>query len=203
MLTDSIVRFPDTFSVWAVLWTKVAYLIGGGSPMGAAMLWTILSDTVPVAERTGVFFFVNAAMVIPSFVLNPVTAYLMGFGAWIPIWIGLAAITLATFMTLLFPETLKLRQKADDKRRHEHPPTDIANEMPEDAGADLTKGGVLRRAWFSVKNDTAHLVRFIVTSKSIMWLIVAYCLYFPVKISYSINMLQYMTKRFNWTWAEV
>lgn len=195
--------FPDVFSIWAIIYGNIFYLIGGGGAMAAAMVWTLLSDAVPVAERTGVFYMLAAMNLILSIVLSPLSALMLSINPWIAMWIGYAAMVLSIVPCVFMPETLKLRQKADDKRRHEEPAGEVLNRGPEGDGAKLTTKSVARQAWFAVKNDLGHIWRFIFASRSIMALIFAFGAFSPVRLAYATNMLQYMTKRFDWTWSTV
>ncbi|CAF3555569.1 unnamed protein product [Fusarium graminearum] len=73
-------------------------------------------------------------------------------------WIGFGFMVFGTLCILLIPETMHLRRKDDDERHDE-------NEQ-----ADGERKGVLKQAWFSIKNDMQHVWRFIFASKSIMML---------------------------------
>ncbi|KAF4472443.1 hypothetical protein FALBO_675 [Fusarium albosuccineum] len=199
-----ILLFPDTFSIWAMLPGSFFFLIGGGGPMAAAMVWTIVADVVPVAERTGVFFRLAAAAMIFNVIVNPISAWLLEFDPWISMWIGFGFLAVGTLSVLLIPETRSFRQEADERRRghsgtnqHEH---DDSNETRGD-GVLLSKTGVLTQAWFTVKNDMQHVWLFIFSSKSIMILILTVAAYYPIRMSYSGILLQYMTNRFDWDWS--
>lgn len=200
-LTPATVNFPDTFSVWASIWGRIGYLIGGGGPMAGAMLYTMISDAVPASERTGVFFVVHASTLILSAALSPVAASLMSIDPWVSMWTGYGALLLGLVVVPFVPETLWLRKKADDKRRHGEPAGDVSNPAPED-GDELTKGGVARRAWFTIKNDMGHVLRFIFASRSIVALLVGIGFFYPVKMAFMVNLLQYMSKRFDWEWYQ-
>lgn len=186
-----------------MVWGSVACLIGGGGPMALAMLWTLLADAIPVAERTRVFYLIRAMNLFLGVILNPIAAALLTIDPWFSMWFGYGALILGMLLTLLVPETLKLRQKADDKRRHEQAHGETTNQSSEADGVKLTKGNVARQAWFAAKNDMGHIWRFIFASKSVMSLIIAYGCYYPVKLSFSYSLLQYMAKRFDWSWSRV
>lgn len=198
--------FPDIFSVWAILAGNVLFLIGGGAPMASAMVWTIVADVTTVASRTVTFNRLAAAGMIFQVMVNPISAWLLRFDPWISMWIGFAFLVAGTFSVLMIPETLRLRQKADDRHRAEHP--DAEGYTP---GASVHDGhefpfgkqSVLKQAWFTVKNDMKHVWRFIFASKSVMMLMLACATFYPVRMAYIGILLQYMTKRFGWTWSTV
>ncbi|PWI68291.1 hypothetical protein PCL_02060 [Purpureocillium lilacinum] len=188
---------PNFFSIWAILYGNLAFFIGGGGQMAGAMVWTILADAVPVAERTDVFFRLYALTLVLAVVVNPIAAMLLNIDPWIAMWLGFGILVLGMFSSLLVPETLRLRQAADSKRRARSRSRSIGRRDEPVAG----KKSKLQQTWFAVRNDMGHIWRFIFASKSIMMLIAAYGLFFPVKLNVTLNILQYMTKRFNWKWS--
>lgn len=182
-----------------MLYGNLAFFIGGGGQMAGAMVWTILADAVPVAERTDVFFRLYALTLVLAVVVNPIAAMLLNIDPWIAMWLGFGILVLGMFSSLLVPETLRLRQAADSKRRARSRSRSIGR-RDEPVGGKKSK---LQQTWFAVRNDMGHIWRFIFASKSIMMLIAAYGLFFPVKLNVTLNILQYMTKRFNWKWSTV
>ncbi|KAF4976669.1 hypothetical protein FZEAL_6694 [Fusarium zealandicum] len=189
-----VLLFPDTFSIWAMLFGSIFFLIGGGGAMAGAMVWTIVADVVPVAERTGMFFRLAAAAMIINVIINPISAWLLQFDPWLSMWIGFGFLAAGTLSVLLIPETLRFRQKADMRRRGQ-----TGDHHHEDDQDD--ERGILKQAWFTVKNDMQHVWRFIFASKSVMILILTVAIYYPIKLAYYSILLQYMTKRFNWEWS--
>ncbi|RFN53826.1 hypothetical protein FIE12Z_1860 [Fusarium flagelliforme] len=174
------------FSIWAVLGDSIFFLIGGGGQMAVAMVYTIVADVVPVEERTDMFFRLVALVLIFNVIFNPISAWLLQYDPWLSMWIGFGFMVFGTLCILLIPETMHLRRKDDE--RHEH--------------ADMDKSGVLRQAWFSIKNDMQHVWRFIFASKSIMMLMFAVALFYPTRITLTGPLLQYMSKRFDWSWSK-
>ncbi|OWT43035.1 MFS transporter [Pochonia chlamydosporia 170] len=190
-----VLGMPKTFSVWSMLYGNIAFLIGGGGQMAGAMVWTLLADAIPVARRTSVFYLLYAMILILAVVVNPVAALLLKIDPWIAIWLGFGILIAGLFASLLVPETLALRQKADSKR-------------PRGASFDgATNVNIApRKTWiqhavFTMKNDMGHIWRFIFASRSVMILIFAYAINFPIRLNQTFNLLQYMTKRFNWEWS--
>ncbi|ODA83166.1 hypothetical protein RJ55_01677 [Drechmeria coniospora] len=182
--------FPDVFSIWAMLYGSITYFIGGGGQMAVAMLWTILADTLPVAERTAVFYQLYAMTLLLGVVVNPIAAMLLNVDPWIAMWLGFGGLILGTLATLLVPETVQIRQKADGSRRR----SSVGD-------CAVPAKSRIRQAWFAAKNDMSHIWRFIFASKNVMILMAAYTLFSPVKLNISYNLLQYMTKRFGLTWS--
>ncbi|KAH7013715.1 COP9 signalosome complex subunit 2 [Ilyonectria destructans] len=195
-----ILFFPNVFSIWAVLPGSLFYLIGGGGAMAAAMVWTIVADVVPVAERTSVFYQLTAVVLLINVIVNPIAGWFLRFDPWIPMWLSFGFLVLGTLSTLLIPETLWLRRKADDRRRNgvSH---ETGNPEGNENGNGTLKHRILQQAWFTVKNDIGHVWRFIFASKTVMILILALSAYLPIRLAFSNILLQYMTKRFHWEWS--
>ncbi|KAK2601809.1 hypothetical protein QQS21_004592 [Conoideocrella luteorostrata] len=188
-------RSPKVFSVWSILYGNIAFLIGGGGQMAAAMIWTLISDAIPVDKRTSVFYLLYATILILAVVINPISAFLLTINAWIPLWLGFGVLVTGILSSLLVPETLSFRQKADSQRPQRAGlggPTNMPTTPPKTW---------IQRAMFTAKNDMSHIWRFIFASKSVMTLILAYTLSYGVKLNTIANLLQYMTKRFDWKWS--
>ncbi|KAL7784356.1 COP9 signalosome complex subunit 2 [Trichoderma ceciliae] len=198
-----VLLFPDTFSIWSMLYGSVFYLIGGGGQMAAAMIWTIVADVVPVAERTSVFYQIYAMNLIISVAINPLTAWLLSLDPWLAMWVGYGVLAIGVLSSALIPETLKLRQAADSKRRGQAA-SPSAQDESQLASRKLKLPGakeLANRAWFSVKNDVSHVWRFIFASKSVVLLLFAYGPFYLIKLAFVLDILQYMTSRFNWEWS--
>lgn len=195
--------FPDTFSIWSILVGSLFYLIGGGGQMVVAMIWTIIADVVPVAERTGVFYNIFAMNLLLSVIVNPIAAWLLSIDPWLAMWIGYAALVVGVLSSALIPETLKFRQAADIKRRGGDVSAPAAQDDEPQSRKIPAVGDLARRAWFSVKNDVSHVWHFIFTSKSVVLLLLAYGPFYLIKLALNMIILQYMTRRFNWEWSTV
>ncbi|KAF9770868.1 hypothetical protein IL306_011522 [Fusarium sp. DS 682] len=190
-----VLSFPNVFSIWALLGGSIFYLIGGGGQMAAAMVYTIVADVVPVAQRTDMFFRLVALVLVFNVIFNPISAWLLQFDPWLSMWIGFGFMVFGTMTILLIPETMHLRRKDDQRHNEEH-------ENEQLHGVSLSKHNILKQAWFSIQNDMQHVWRFIFASKSIMILMLAIAVFFPVRVVLTGVLLQYMSKRFDWSWSK-
>lgn len=86
--------------------------------MVGAMVWTIVADVVSVADRTSVFYQLTAAVLMINVFVNPISAFLLTFDPWIPMWLGNGFLVAGTLSVLLIPETVPLRRKADDRQQN-------------------------------------------------------------------------------------
>ncbi|KAI5467968.1 COP9 signalosome complex subunit 2 [Mariannaea sp. PMI_226] len=210
-----VLLFPDVFSIWAMLPGSLFLLIGGGGTMAAAMIWTILADVVPVAERTSTFFQLVATMLVLQVLVNPLSAFMLKFDPWMAMWLSFGCFLVGLCSVALIPETLVLRRKADARRRYTRvAASDNEQAINEENERDSTEVNlrsfssvkafrqqVLAKAWFTVTNDMKHVWRFIFSSKSIVVLILAIATLLPIRLAMINILLQYMTKRFDWEWS--
>lgn len=190
-----------------MIWTPLGYLVGGGPPMATAMVWTIICDSVPALERTTAFYQISALGIILSAILNPIAAWLMSIDPWVPMWIGITCMILGTIAALFVPETLRLRKEADAVK-HRRGSTASEPLLPSEEqqalpGRPLPPKAYALELLHGAKENTKHIWRFILASKSVMLLVAAIGMSFPIRMSFDTFMLQYTTKRFDWSWSTV
>lgn len=200
-----ILLHPQTFSIWGIVATSLTYFIGGGPPMATAMVWTILCDSIPAAERTKAFYRVSALGIILSAILNPIAAWLMGIDPWLPMWIGILCMLLGTFAALFIPETLRLR-KAADASHHRRSSSASERLLPREEPASEAYLGppkaLVKELLLGAKQNFQHIWRFIFASKSVALLVAALGAAYPIRLAVEGFMLQYTTKRFDWSWSK-
>lgn len=199
ILTGNLVSMPNTLNIWAILWGNLAYFIGGGGTMAGAMCYTLFSDVTPAAERTMVFYQLNAVLRIVGVAATPLAAFLLGVNPWMALWIGIGLLVVGTGCTLLLPETLDLRKMADQRGSSRDA---LAHSAPQEMAKVSAKSAV-QQALASARSDFAHIWRFVLGSQSIMLLMVCNALAFPLRLVFDGDLLQYMTKRFHWSWSTV
>ncbi len=167
--------------------------------MAGAMCYTLFSDVTPAAERTMVFYQLNAVLRIVNVAATPLAAFLLGVNPWMALWIGISLLVVGTGCTLLLPETLDLRKVADQKRLSR----DIHTEFAPQQVAKVSAKSAVQRALASARSDFSHIWRFLLGSEGIMLLMVCNALVFPLKLVFDSDLLQYMTKRYHWSWSTV
>lgn len=92
-----------------IRWTWASALHGlmaGSSPVVSALIFVIISDVVPEAERSKVFLQVGGANLISSVCMPLLAAWLMEFTPWIPATAGTILTACAVVVTFFMPETL-------------------------------------------------------------------------------------------------
>ncbi|EGX91542.1 MFS transporter [Cordyceps militaris CM01] len=195
--TILVLSLPDKLNIWAILWGNLAYFLGGGGSMAGAMCYTLFSDVTPAAERTMVFYQLNAVLRIVNVAATPLAAFLLGVNPWIALYIGIGLLGIGTVCTLLLPETLDLRKVAEQRRL----PRERAEEFAPQPISKVSAKSAIQRALASARSDFAHIWRFLLGSQGIMLLMVCNALVYPLKLVFDSDLLQYMTKRYHWSWS--
>ncbi|KAK0392927.1 hypothetical protein NLU13_2421 [Sarocladium strictum] len=199
-----ILRHPELFTIWAIVPTPLAYLIGGGSPMATAMVWTILCDAVPTTERTSAFYLISALGIVLSATLNPIAAWLMSMDPWLPMWIGIVFMALGTLSALLVPETLRLRKETDAVRRRDPSATDplLPTDEAQSDERRVPPKAYVRELLLGARRNTEHIWHFVIGSRDVMLLVAACGFAFPLRTAFEDFILQYTAKRFDWSWSK-
>ena len=167
--------------------------------MAGAMCYTLFSDVTPAAERTIVFYQLNAVLRIVGVAATPLAAFLLGVNPWMALWIGIGLLVVGTGCTLLLPETLDLRKLADQRG----PSRDVRADFAPQEVAKVSAKSAVQQALASARSDFSHIWRFVLGSQGIMLLMVCNALAFPLKLVFEGDLLQYMTKRYHWSWSTV
>ncbi|KDN70779.1 putative ATP synthase F0 [Colletotrichum sublineola] len=185
--------WPNVLPLWTVWFGSVFQFIGGGSGMVRAMLWTMISDVIPISNLTAVYYKVGAVALGGELFIAPFSAYLQSKNPWLPLTIGNILLIIGTCLPPFIPETLKLRQAADGEfeqtlRRPEHGTND--------------KRTVKEQIMLVVSNDMGHVYEFLSKSRSLIPLMAGFNL--SIILSYVKNgiMSQYVHNLFGWSWAK-
>lgn len=118
----------------------------------------------------------------------------MAWSPWLPILVGLGCISLALGVTLALPETLDVRASGIV-------PSDLSNNEDETnlEGSDIHWYRKARASLTSLGTAATH---FVWGNKRVALLLSTFAL-ITVGRYVSEILMQYATKRYNWTWARV
>ncbi|KAL6837238.1 putative MFS transporter [Trichoderma camerunense] len=97
--------FPETFPVHLMGLKGLWALIGGGSTVLSAMMFTIASDISLDTQRSTAFFYLTGAGILSELVSYPVLLTLIYAGSWISIYTGFGCLAASFLITLSLPET--------------------------------------------------------------------------------------------------
>ncbi|KAF6803553.1 MFS transporter [Colletotrichum musicola] len=186
--------WSNVLPLWTIWFGAMFQFIGGGGAILQAMVWTMVSDVIPISNLTAVYFRIGAVVLGGELVVVPLSAYLLAFNPWLPLTIGTSLLLVAAALSFFIPETLELRQAADvevEQRLHR---------SGDDGARD--KRTLREQIVFTMKNDMAHVYNFLIKSRRIVALIMAFNMTVIVKyVKIEIN-AQYVHNRFAWSWAK-
>ncbi|KAK1999783.1 ATP synthase F0 [Colletotrichum falcatum] len=185
--------WPDVLPLWTVWFGSVFQFIGGGSGMATAMVWTMISDVVPISNLTTVFYRVGAVALGGQLFIGPLSAYLQSKNPWLPLAIGNILLIIGTCLPPFIPETLELRRAADEE-------IEQTLHRPEQGTKDQRT--VKEQIMFAVRNDMGHVYNFLIKSRRVVPLVAGFTLTVIVKCVREEIMSLYVHNLFGWSWAK-
>ncbi|KAI4945091.1 hypothetical protein J4E91_008068 [Alternaria rosae] len=97
-------------------WLSSAFTIIGGGPIVAMAIGvTMISDIAPPEQRTTIFLYLTACVLVAEMLAPIMAARLMESGNWLPLLLSLAIQLLGVVVALFIPETLHLRDLPEPK----------------------------------------------------------------------------------------
>ncbi|KAH6854815.1 major facilitator superfamily domain-containing protein [Chaetomium sp. MPI-CAGE-AT-0009] len=186
LLTERwVVYFSNFVPLWVTWFSSAFQLIGGGTSIVVAMIYTMLADVVPSEERTTIFFQLNAVFLGSQMIAGPLGGAMLIWDAWTPLLVALALLVLTNLMTLAFPETAHVH---DRKRPQEEEYGD---------GDDVSR---MTKLWRKASEGVAGVWDFVLGNKSMAFLM--FSLVFTLLGRYVGELLlQYSTDRYGWSWS--
>ncbi|EEH05756.1 conserved hypothetical protein [Histoplasma capsulatum G186AR] len=202
MLVVGVVLYvPDVFPLRLVWLSTLAWLFGGGYAVASTMIWTMMADVTAESQRAGLFFRFGVAIMVADFISSLVTSWLMKYNPWIPITIGWGLTILGTLPALLLPETKGTFASGGEGTYElcEPPPEDnsaihlsLSSEQPH---------SIDQPPFLSRLGRTASQFSFIVRDKHLMFLVSAFLVY-RLSRGTAWLLIQYISKRYQWTLAD-
>ncbi|TDZ21193.1 NAD-dependent protein deacetylase hst2-1 [Colletotrichum orbiculare MAFF 240422] len=185
--------WPNVLPLWTVWFGSIFQFIGGGAAIVQAMVWTMISDVVPISNITAVYYRVGAMVLVGEFIVAPTSAALLTKSPWLPLSIGMGLLIFGTCLPPFMPETYELRRLADvglEERLYR------SDEEPMD------KRSMWGQIVHSMKNDMSHVYNFLIKSQRVIALILGFNLTVIVRYVKQEIMSQYVHNLFGWSWAK-
>ncbi|KAK1570030.1 major facilitator superfamily domain-containing protein [Colletotrichum navitas] len=173
-----ICTLPTVCSIRMTWLSALFTFIGGGPAVFTALVYAIAGECVNSEHRSTVFSYLSAAAVGGELIASPLVYLSMRINVWLSIYIGLGCLVLATVVAFTFTKTSELRAETIIKSHPCHYTT-------------RSKRTNLRQAvsWVLWKD------------RSILLLMFTFLLTTLGHFQHEI-LLQYVTKRYNWSWSE-
>ncbi|KAI1435827.1 major facilitator superfamily domain-containing protein [Xylaria sp. CBS 124048] len=129
--------FYQTLSPKLIWLSPVAYILGGGSPVLAALVNSIVTDSVPESERSINFMRIHGASMVGNLISPALASLMMSWtGPWLPLFVSFLLTALPAPFMFLLPETLK-RTEAEESSRG--PESDMVKRSLRQSLAELKK----------------------------------------------------------------
>jgi len=103
--------FHQTFDTRLVLISPAFLIIGGGSRVLSAAVYSVVVDVAPEDMRTTVFYMLGAGAIVCDVIMAPIGSWLLEKDLWLPFRFSSAILIFAVVMTLFMPETLAAKKR--------------------------------------------------------------------------------------------
>ena len=199
--------------LWAVFFTLLWGCIGAFPSVGPAMVFTTLADVTPQSERATAFFYVTSFFLMAEVVSNPLGgALLLWLGDFLTLLFGVAVALLSTLVIVAMPETLNFDQNLGRVVKPAPAPGPASDDSDSNSASDpvaLAAPKTRREHMAAAWNQFVHLVRtdarattlHILRNKPLVLLMIPFCLVLLGRFVQDL-LLQFATKRFNWSWSQ-
>ncbi|KAF8537766.1 major facilitator superfamily domain-containing protein [Trichophaea hybrida] len=174
-------------------WLSAAFLmLGGGVQMLIALILMVLADVTPADQRTTAFFQLQACVLFAELVAPPLSSVLMSHNVWTPLLIALVIMVLVLLIACALPETRGL---------------EVANTEPSNSSGEEQEGDErISRPNLETstrKNSNSHrdIMTFLRQDINVT-LLVAIFLVITIGRQTTMLLLQYVSKRYDWSLAK-
>ncbi|KAM7205233.1 Major facilitator superfamily domain containing protein [Rhypophila sp. PSN 637] len=200
--TYGVLYFSNIFPVWAVCFGPLLMFIGGGAMVAVAMLYTMLSDVTSVDQRATVFFKFGAAFLTAQTISTPLSGYLLLFNMWLPLIVSYLLMTVINVASVWYPETLQLHRHAHAAQRRGQGSNDSTDtEDVNITAVEDTKTSVFEEIKAKALEGVDDVWRFVLGNTKIGFMLLSLVFVVLGKLAQEL-LLQYVTKRYHWTWSE-
>ncbi|KAL2059857.1 hypothetical protein VTL71DRAFT_10012 [Oculimacula yallundae] len=184
--TMAILRFWRIIPVQLIIFCSVFQIIGGGTQVLLAVIYSIAADVESSANRASAFFLLTLASHIGNLVGPLVSSVMMElFSPWAPLMITIALLPIGSSLFIFIPETLqKGRSDGDDSLQ--------------DSPSIMS----------SVKSHAKHTIHQLsesfamLKSPSLAIILLSFIVQLSLFFGKSVFFIQYFSKRFLWTLAK-
>ncbi|KAL4971127.1 MFS transporter [Aspergillus stella-maris] len=196
----------------AVWLTALFQTIGGGSQIATSMAFTIATDIFPVEKRTNAFFLFSSGALVADIVANPISAYLMTFSPWVPYLASMIVEVIGCLAALVVPETLpKTLHGEGDYSSSSDSLTDAEGLMEDNTETERASeaqtqknsnsNSTLKKLLHPATTQLSRLKEFIWSDRNILSITIAFFTAYAAQQALPF-MLQYVSKRFEWSMAK-
>ncbi|KAK7931277.1 adenylate cyclase [Apiospora marii] len=174
---------PEVFPPRATWASAIFTFIGGGPAVFNAMVFTIAADIVSEEQRSTIFSYLAAAVIGGELIASPLVYLVMERSLWLPIYLGMGCLVVATIIPVFLAETLSRQPRR----------------QPPESQQPLV-------SWLeTVRQETKKLdeaMRWLTWGNwKVSVLLCTFLLTMLGRFAQEI-LLQYVTRRYHWSWSK-
>lgn len=163
--------------------------------MGPALIYTVLADVTPQAERASVYLRLSAALLVAELLANPLGGALLELSVWLPLGVGFVIAIISALTLAFMPETLDLIKRADEREG-------LVSDDEAAAEDDGGKESILRRAIHTIRENAADTWKFVLGNQRVVLLMLPMVFYIIGRLVQEL-LMQYARARYGWSWSKV
>ncbi|UDD57290.1 hypothetical protein AFCA_004794 [Aspergillus flavus] len=188
----AVIALQGTISVKLILTGPLFNVVGGGSTVQVASLYSIASDLVPETDRAAAFFLMVLASLAGASVGPAISSKLMEiFSPWIPAILGFFTLPIGLSVLIFIPESFP------PLKRDGFPENDDQPDSEEQPQCSNSFKSHLAQSLHILKSSFATL-----KSTSIIVVLATFLTRMPEHLATSQFFAQYISKRFDWPLAK-
>ncbi|CZS99504.1 hypothetical protein WAI453_002495 [Rhynchosporium graminicola] len=183
----AVLRFWRIVPVHLVIFSSVFQIIGGGTHVILAVLYSIAADVETSANRASAFFLLALASYSGNLVGPLIASAMMElFSPWVPLMVSIALVPVGVSIFIFIPETLEKKDSAD------------GNDSVKDSPSVMT----------SIKSQSKHTISQLLESfamlksPSLAIILLSFVSEMSLFFGKTVFFIQYFSKRFQWTLAK-
>ncbi|KAH9214752.1 major facilitator superfamily domain-containing protein [Leptodontidium sp. 2 PMI_412] len=186
--TMAILRFWRIIPIHLIIFCSIFQVIGGGTQVLLAVLYSIAADVESSENRASAFFLMALASFIGNLLGPLVSSALMEVASpWVPLLSAIALVPIGVSTFIFIPETLQVKDSDDDD-----------NDSIQDSPSAMS----------SIKSQARHTLTQLLESftmlksPSLAIVLLSFVVQMSLFFGKSTFFIQYFSKRFGWTLAK-
>ncbi|KAH7388904.1 major facilitator superfamily domain-containing protein [Cadophora sp. MPI-SDFR-AT-0126] len=187
--TMLVIRFWRFLPVHLVIFCSIFQIIGGGTQVLLAVLYSIAADVESSAHRASAFFLLALASYVGNLIGPLVSSMMMEVvSPWVPLLSAIALVPIGVSTFIFIPETLRKKDKDDDED------DDTLQESPS------AMGSVISHFWHTLTQLSESFS--MLKSPSLTIILFSFVVQMSLFFGKSTFFIQYFSKRFQWSLAK-
>ncbi|KAJ6070454.1 hypothetical protein N7467_011773 [Penicillium canescens] len=183
----AILKFSNLLPIEYILLGPLLTVVGGGSTVINACIYSLASDLVPDTDITISYFVMAFGSLAGASVGPAISSKLIEqYSPWFPTLTGSLIVPASMGLLIVLPETITPRDQSSER---------AASELGKLSPRTLKT--FFYQSWADLKTSCQSIRSF-----SIVLILITYLRVYPENVAYGPLLVQYVSKRFDWTFAD-